>query len=346
MTVVLLQPHRFGTVTGGTVTGTTADTFVATATVVGTKTVGGATATSFALAATAAGNVGALSGAVEYSDGADITYSDAAPLVYVGDTPNSAAATFTLDTVAAGARTVTGTTAASFALAATASGGHQTTGTTAAPFALTATASGSVVTGAQWSDDFTSTSGLTVLVGGIAAVGGKLRSSTVGARAMVTGSTVTNSANHYSQVEVSTLTGATSEAGVGLRYDTTTNAHYLGLILPGSGGRAELYYYNGTFYTLLTSGAVTVGTLPGILRGEVDSSATNNLRLYWRGVLVLQTTHSTLTTGKPTTYQQPATAVANSELDSWGAGTLGVTAVRYSSNVAAVYSNSTAVRYT
>jgi hypothetical protein len=139
---------------------------------------------------------------------------------------------------------------------------------------------------------------------------------------VVTGSTVTNTANHYSSTVVSTLTGATSEAGVVLRFNTSGNAHYVGLILPGGGGQAEMYYFNGTSYSLLTSGSVTIGTLPGTLRGEVDGAGSNNLRLYWRGSLVLQTTHSTLTTGKPGTHENPSSSVANVELDSWAADTL------------------------
>lgn len=238
----------------------------------------------------------------------------------VAGTANSS---FTFTSTAIGTVSGSATINTALTFTATAVGTVTVPGVAATSLTFAATAAGTVTAGgAQWSDDFTSTAGLTVVRGSVSAVSGKLRGGATSQANMAHGSTVTDTANHYSQVVISTLTGATSEAGVYLRYTTGSGAYYLGIILPGGGGTAEMYYFNGSFYSLLTSGSVTVGTLPGTLRGEVDGAGSNNLRLYWRGSLILQTTHSTLTTGKPGAYVDPATSVANSELDSWEADTI------------------------
>lgn len=174
--------------------------------------------------------------------------------------------------------------------------------------------------GPLWTDDFTATTNLAVKRGSVTAVSGKLRGGSTSSANMVTAPAAYDTPNHYAQVVVSTITNASSEVGVGLRFDTAGTRYYLGLIK--ASGAVELYYFNGTSYTLLTSGSVTLGTLPGTLRGEVDSAGSNNLRLYWRGTLAIQTTHSTLTTGMPTTYEYPVSSVANVELDSWEADLL------------------------
>jgi len=322
VTVTLLDPYRFTTTPGGSGTGTAAAAFALTATTNGTAVRPGTAAAAFALTGTAAGTGGASTGAaLEYSDGTDALYSDNAAVQYLGNIGARTDLTFTA--TAAGVRTAIGSTAAApFTLTATTSGGNQKTGTATATFALTATAAGSSGASAQWTDDFNSTAALTVLRGGVTSTGTKLRCSTTSSICMVTGTTVTNTTNHYSQVEVATLTSATSEAGVGLRYDTATGAHFLGLILPGGGGQCEFYYYNGSFYTLLSSGSVTIGTLPGTLRGEINGSGTNNLTLKWRGVTILQATSNAILTGKPTTHQQASGSVANCELESWAADIL------------------------
>lgn len=174
--------------------------------------------------------------------------------------------------------------------------------------------------GTLWVDAFTSTANLAVKRGSVSVTSGRLRGGSTSNANMVTSPAAYDTPNHYAQVVVSTITNASSEVGVGLRFDTAGTRYYLGLIK--ASGAVELYYFNGASYTLLTSGSVTLGTLPGTLRGEVDSAGSNNLRLYWRGSLAIQTTHSTLTTGMPTTYEYPVGNVANVELDSWEADLL------------------------
>jgi hypothetical protein len=171
--------------------------------------------------------------------------------------------------------------------------------------------------GPLWTDAFTSTANLSTKRGSFSAVSGKLRGGSTSNANMASAAGVYDTADHYAQVVVSTLSNASSEVGVGLRFETSGTRYYLCLIKVS--GAVEVYYFNGTSYTLLTSGSVTLGTLPGTLRGEVQGTA---IRLYWRGVLALSTTHATLTTGQPTTYEYPVGNVANVELESWEADLL------------------------
>lgn len=174
------------------------------------------------------------------------------------------------------------------------------------------------VMGTRWTDTFTTTADLNTRRGSVTAVAGKLRGGGTSVANMAASAAEYDTTDHYGQIVVSTLTGSSSEVGVGLRFNTTTGEYYLALV--NGGGAGEIYYFDGASYHLLNStSGLTVTGLPKTLRGEVQGTA---LRLYWNGSVVVSTTDSTLTLGQPTTYEYPTSSVANVELDSWQADLL------------------------
>jgi hypothetical protein len=164
--------------------------------------------------------------------------------------------------------------------------------------------------GALWQEAFNSTTNLSMLRGSFTLTGGKARAGATFTECIGTYGGAYAVTDQYSQTVISTLTGASSYTGVALRVDSL--GRYYIVTLNGS-GVSEIYYFDGSTYTLLTSGTYTLGTLPGTLRGEAQGTA---IRLFWRGTNILSTTHSTVTSGIPGAYISVG-SVTGVELESW-----------------------------
>lgn len=127
-------------------------------------------------------------------------------------------------------------------------------------------------------------------------------------------------ADQYSEGVVATLDPTeTGAAGLVVRQgESNPNNYYLTFLSPNASNAGTWISASGSL-TQLSTYAVTIGALPGVLRFEAQGS---RLSTWWKGQLVDRITDTTYKTGTPGVNPYPLGNVVNVEFDRWEGGPL------------------------